>query len=360
MKQFPDRLASLDILRGLTLFLLVFLQPVACAVLPLWDSAVARFLLFQLDHEVWEGFRFWDLIMPLFLFMSGTSIPFSFSKLRKDGYTKVAIYRKVLRRVAVLFLLGMVVQGNLLGFDPSAIYIYTNTLQAIALGYLIATVVVLECSRWAWGQAVAVVLLLAGYAIPMMVCGDYTPEGNLANRIDACVLGRFRGDPSYTWVLSSLTFGVTVVLGSLSGQIIKQGKQARRQTLVRLLVFGLATLLAGLLWSGSMPIVKRIWTGSMALFSGGLCILLLAAFYAWIDVLGHRRGLEWLKIYGMNSIAAYMLGEVVNFRSAVDSLSYGLSPLLGEAYGAWLTFGNFAIVFLILYCMYRSRYFLKV
>ena len=74
------RLSSLDILRGLDLFLLVFLQPVLLSVLSHFDCSWAKSILYQLDHEVWEGFRFWDLIMPLFLFMAGTSMPFAFSK----------------------------------------------------------------------------------------------------------------------------------------------------------------------------------------------------------------------------------------------------------------------------------------
>ena len=351
------RLASLDILRGFDLFLLVFLQPVACAVLWQIDAPAARAILFQLDHEAWAGFRAWDLVMPLFLFISGTSIPFSFSKMIAGG-GKAAIYRKVVKRFFVLFLLGMVVQGNLLGFDPHNIYIYTNTLQAIAAGYLITALIVLNCKQK--GQIIAAALLLAGYTVPMMLLGDYTPEGNFALRLDALVLGRFQGDPTYSWILSSLTFGVTVLLGAFAGQIIKNGKNHPSKAALRLLAIGIALVAAGLLWSLEMPIIKRIWTGSMTLFSGGLCFLLMWLFYWWIDIKGHSRGLNWLKIYGMNSIAAYMIGEVVNFRSAVQSVSYGLAPLLGDFYEAWLTFGNFAIVFALLLAMYRSGVFLKV
>ena len=80
------------------------------------DSSVMNAVLYQFDHEVWEGFRFWDLVMPLFLFMTGVSMPFSFSKYERVE-SRWFIYKKVLRRFAILFLLGMVVQGNLLGLD---------------------------------------------------------------------------------------------------------------------------------------------------------------------------------------------------------------------------------------------------
>ena len=357
MNTLTKRLASLDILRGFILFLLVFLQPVAWTLLQTIGTPWAQTLSYQLDHEVWAGFRFWDLVMPLFLFISGASMPFSFSKLMCEG-GKAAVYKKVTKRFFILWLLGIVVQGNLLGFNLDAIYLYNNTLQAIAAGYLVKALIITNCRLKA--QIATAAMLLVAYAIPMMLCGDYSPEGNLAGRIDAAVLSRFRGDPTYSWLLSSLTFGVTVWLGALAGQIIRQGKTEPTKTAVRLMYVGLGLTVAGLLWSLDMPIIKRIWSGSMTLFSGGLCFLTLALFYWWIDVKGHSRGLEWLKIYGMNSIVAYMLGEVVNFRSAVESVSHGLAPWLGDYYGAWLTLGNFSVIFLILYAMYHCRYFIKI
>lgn len=93
---------------------------------------------------------------------------------------------------------------------------------------------------------------------------------------------------------------------------------------------------------------------------GGLCFLLMALFYFVIDCIGFSFGLNWLKIYGMNPITAYLLGEVVSFRSIVSSLTYGLQQYLGDYWSAWLTFGNFLILFFILYAMYRSRVFLRL
>lgn len=354
----PRRLVSLDLLRGFDLFLLVFLQPVLWGLLQRLDAPWAADLLWCLDHEVWEGFRPWDLVMPLFLFMSGVSMPFSLARYLRGEAPKSQAWHKVLRRFVVLFLLGMVVQGNLLGLDPDAIYIYTNTLQAIAAGYLVCALLLLHFS---WRrQIAAAAALLAAYAVPMTLLGDWTPEGNLACAIDAAVLGRFRGDPSYAWIICSLTFGVTVWLGAACGQIIRRAPKASARTALRLALTGLALVAAGWLWSFQMPVVKRIWTCSMTLLSGGYCFLLMALFYYVADVLGRRRGLEWLKIYGMNSIAAYMLGEVVDFRSAVHSVSYGLEQWLGDFYPVWLTLGNFLVIFFILRAMYRAGVFLKV
>lgn len=351
------RLASLDILRGFDLFLLVFFQPVLVALGRQADIPLLDPVLYQLDHCVWEGFRFWDLVMPLFLFMSGVAMPFSFAKY-KAGTDKFAVYRRIGKRFILLFVLGMAVQGNLLGFDFQHIYFYNNTLQAIASGYLIASVLLLHCNFRK--QLIAVSLLLLIYWIPMTFAGDFSPEGNFANRLDAYVLGRFRGDPSYSWIWSSLTFGVTVMLGTFAGQLMKCGNEHRGRTVGRLLLIGVALTGLGWLWGLQMPIIKRIWTCSMTLFSGGICFLLMGVFYYVVDYKGYSYGLNWLKIYGMNSIAAYILGEAVNFRSVAHSVFYGLENHLGAYYSVWLSFVNFFIVFMILRHLYKARIYLKI
>ncbi len=351
------RLLSLDILRGLDLFLLLFLQPVVVAIARAYDCPCLDPLLHQLDHEVWEGFRLWDLVMPLFLFMTGAAMPFSFSKYAVKDCPRGPLYRRIARRVIILFIFGMIVQGNLLGLDPQHIYIYTNTLQAIAIGYLIAAIIML-CG----GLRVRLLLtaaLLAVYTAGMLLGGDWTREGNFAYTVDLLVIGRFRGDPTYTWIWSSLTFGVTVMTGAFAGEIMRGATDKRKATL-KLLFCGIILTVAGLALSPIVPIIKRIWSTSMTLYSSGLCFLLMALFYWWIDCRGHSRGLRWLTVYGMNPITAYIIGEVINFRSIVVSLSYGLQPILGAYYPAWLTFGNALILLLILTYLYRRRIFLKV
>lgn len=350
------RLESLDLLRGLDLFMLVGLQPVivsACHA-----AGISHPLAGQLDHAVWEGFTAWDLVMPLFLFMTGAAIPFAMSRYLKPGASKADAWRRIGRRVAVLWLLGMIVQGNLLGLDPGRFYFYTNTLQAIAAGYLIAATTMLTVPR-RYHAAVAAGLL-ALMAIPMSLHGDFSPQGNLPYLIEEAVMGSDRGDSSYTWIWSSLGFGVTVMLGMLAGEIMKAADTPRPRKALRLVAFGGALLLAGWLWSFETPIVKRIWTGSMVLWSGGWCCLLMGAFYYIIDCRGTRLRAGWLNIYGMNSITAYMLGETINFRSIVHSLTFGLQPHIGPWYDTLLTAGNFAVLFLILAWMHRDRLYLRI
>lgn len=372
-KQPTGRLESLDILRGLDMFLLVFLQPVLLALGGLIDSPVFRAVLGQLDHAVWDGFLLWDLVMPLFLFMSGVAIPFAMSRYADGRSPKGDALIKIARRFVLLFLLGMVVQGNLLALDPHRIYIFTNTLQAIAVGYAVAALAQLYMSFRS--RTLLCVALLVIYWIPMAIVGDYTPQGNFAETIDRAVLGRFRDGVSYdesgvwhfadwynyTWIWSSLTFGATVLTGSLAGQIIRRYGARRLKAAAVLAIAGAALTVAGLVWGLWHPIIKRLWTSSMVLYSSGLCTLLLALAYYFVDCKGHGRGLRWLKIYGCNAIAAYIMGECINFRSVVNSLTYGLGHLMSpQAYEALLTLGNFSVVFLILLALYRLKIYIRI
>lgn len=366
-----NRLASLDILRGFDLFMLVFFQPVFVAFARHWkDVPVFSFLLHQLEHVKWEGFSAWDLVMPLFLFMVGAAMPFSFEKYRANP-DKRAIYKKITKRFVILFILGAVVQGDLLSLDLMQIRIYTNTLQAIAVGYVISAVLLLHLSRK--GQVVATLLLLTGYWALLTFLGDFTPDGNFAEAVDRAVLGRVRDGVTYaedgswsfsdnyryTWVLTSMVFGVTTMLGAFAGQIMKNGKDKRKNSQLLFTIGGVLLVSAWLL-SFQTPIIKKIWSASMTLWSGGLCFLLMALFYYIVDYKGWSKRLNWLKIYGMNSIVAYTLGMVINFRSAAHSLLWGLEKYTGDYYSAVLTFANFLILFLILQLMYKLRVFVKI
>lgn len=110
------RLDSLDILRGFVLFLLVFFQPVLMSLNGVVESPVFETVAYQFSHAQWEGIRFWDMVMPMFLFMTGIAMPFSFQKYKRSDSFK-PVYMRICRRVLLLWLLGMVVQGNLLALD---------------------------------------------------------------------------------------------------------------------------------------------------------------------------------------------------------------------------------------------------
>ena len=374
MKKINDdsRLLSLDVLRGLDLMMLVGLQPLLRVFLVELDNPLLNgTLLYQFDHAQWEGMRVWDFVMPLFLFMSGVTMPYSLPKYRtRNGDMKV--WARVLKRFFVLFALGMLVQGNVLALDLDRVYLYSNTLQAIAVGYLFTVPLVLYLKPWQ--QVVAIAVLLLVYSVPMHLWGDWSAQGNFACIVDKAILGRFRDGSviapdgtvlfaawyDYTWIWSSITFCCTVTLGSLAGHVTKNGNNDRPATARRLLLIGLMLLIAGLLSGILQPIIKRIWTASMVLYSAGWCYLLLALFYWWIDVKGHRKGWNWLLFYGCNAITAYIVGEVVNFRCIASSLFYGLEQYIGGWYPVFLTACNSLILFLLLWLMYGNKFFLQV
>lgn len=376
-KQQPQRLESLDILRGFDLFCLVGLEfimhPMAKAVNRPWFDK----FMWNFSHIQWEGFSTWDLVMPLFLFMAGVSMPFALSRY-KTNPDKTIVYRRILKRVILLWIFGMMCQGNLLALDPHRIYLYSNTLQAIAMGYLIAALLFLHTGIKT--QIVAAAGLLIAYWGAMQFItvdgyggGNYTADGNLAEWIDRAVLGRFRDRARledgfvvfapyyrYTWILSSLNFGVTVLTGLFAGYILKNKETEAAKKWQRLALIGIVMVAAGWLWHLQMPVIKKIWTSSMVLVSSGYCFLLMSLFYYLIDYKGHRKGLTWLKVYGMNSIVAYMIAMCINFQCIGQSLFFGLEQYIGSWYPVLIAASNATIIYFILWFMYKKNIFLKV
>ncbi|MGV8096131.1 MAG: acyltransferase family protein [Mangrovibacterium sp.] len=373
--QKTERLGSLDVLRGFDLFCLVFFQPVLRALGRAMDVTWMNAICSQFEHVQWEGFAFWDIIMPLFMFMAGASMPFAFAKYLRNG-SKTQLYKRILKRVLLLWIFGMMCQGNLLALDPNRIFFFSNTLQAIAVGYLIAAILLMHFNRS--GQVIITsVLLLTYWALLSFVKIDgwgganFGPDNNLAEYIDRVVLGRFRdgstvtetgidfGKYRYTWMLSSLNFGVTVMTGVFAGQIMKGGL-SKIKKVQWLAVAGILMVIAGQLWGLQMPIIKKIWTSSMTLHSSGICFLLMALFYYLVDYKNYGKYLDWLKIYGMNSILAYMLYEIIDFSSVSISFLYGTEQFLGNYYTVLVKLANVSVIFFILRQMYRSGKFLKV
>ena len=373
--QKSERLGSLDVLRGFDLFCLVFFQPVLRSLGRAMDVPWLNAVCSQFEHVQWEGFAFWDIIMPLFMFMAGVSMPFAFAKhLRSES--KLQLYKRILKRVLLLWLFGIMCQGNLLSFDASRIYFYSNTLQAIAMGYLISAVLLIHFQQK--GQLVITSgLLLLYWALLTFVQkngfggGNFTPDLNLAEYVDRTVLGRFRdgskitevgldfGRYRYTWIVSSLNFGVTVMTGVFAGQLLK-GNLPKIKKLRYLLLVGVAMVVAGQLWGLQMPVIKKIWTSSMTLFSSGICFLLMALFYYLVDYKNYGKYFNWLKIYGMNSILAYMLYEILDFSSTTQSVFHGMEQFMGNYYLTLIKLANVSIIFFILWLMYRRGKFLKV
>jgi predicted acyltransferase len=358
------RVVSVDALRGFDMFWIIGGGTIFHGLHKAVQNPATEWIARQLSHVKWEGFRPWDLIMPLFLFIVGVAMPFAFNKRLARGDSKRKLYLHIVQRTLILFVLGMIAQGHLLSYDLQKIHFYSNTLQAIAAGYLIAAVVMLNL-RLVWQGVTTAVLLLLFWALMMLVpvpghvAGVLTEDGNLAIYLDKLILGRFQDGTSYTWILSSMTFGCTVMLGVMAGHLLRSDKSGMTKTLW-LLTAAVACLVLGLIWNIWFPIIKHLWTSSFVLYSAGWCYLLLALFYVVIDVWGFRKWAFGFVVIGMNAIAVYMVTRVFNFQQIGNIFVDGLDKWCGN----WNPFihatAGFAVLWLILWWMYRKRTFIRI
>jgi predicted acyltransferase len=364
----PERVLAIDALRGFDMFWIAgpdLGHWLVTSVLVLCIGPLPEWLGYQLDHPKWLGFSAWDMIMPLFLFIVGAAMPFSIQRRIDAGDGRSAIYLRALRRAAILWFLGMISQGHLLDWQWSRLHFYCNTLQSIAAGYLIATVTMVELRQprfqalTAIGLLVVYWLLMALVPVPGLGSGHYDPDGNLALWIDKAVMGAHQDQTHYTWILSSLGFGATVLIGVLAGTLLRSPLPPI--TRLRILVLaGLACLATGWGWSFAMPIIKHLWTSSMVLWAGGWSLLLLAAFYALIDVLGWRRWSWVFVVIGANAILAYMAQPLFDLRHLGEHLFGKLCDHLGAGREAGLAALTYVLLWLVLWGLYRARIFIRI
>ena len=371
----PARLVSLDALRGFDMFWIIGGEVVFTALAKASNNSFLNAIAVQMDHVEWEGFRFYDLIMPLFLFMVGMSIPFSLSKRMASGESHKSIYLHTLKRAAILFVLGMVCQCNLLALDLSKLFVIHDTLQSIAIGYLFSVIIFTKLNLkfqliLTSGLLLLYWAILQFVAVPGYEAGLMTPEINIAKYVEHAVFGQFDDAPSaYTWFLGSLGFVATVMTGVFASTIIRSDKVNFKwmtspnpliHKTVALVATGLALVIAGQLANVWFPIIKHIWNPSFVLFASGLSFLLMALFYYIIDVKGYQRWAFWLKVIGINSIAIYMAVHLIDFSDIAQNLVFGFEQYLNEYYAVLKAIVRLAIEYGILYYLYKKGTFIKV
>ncbi len=357
------RLASLDALRGFDMFWITggtaILLGLGKAIQRPWFDA----FLEQFEHVPWQGLHFYDLIWPLFMFVMGAAIPFSITRRRSAGATDRSLLLHATRRALIMFGLGTITQGNLLLVDLSKFRPCYSVLHGLAAGYLIAVVVVLKVKE-TWHAATIGVFLLAYWAMIMLIpvpgfgSGILTPQENVATFVDKAVLGRFHYGEN-TWFLSYLGFGASVLLGVLAGQILMNANSPGLK-IYKLVRAGAVSLTAGLLWSVWFPVIKLLWTSSYVLIAGGLSFFVLALFYWIVDVRGYRAWAFGFAVIGMNSIAVYFATQVFDFRLVSNEFVGHLLPHLGKWDRLVEAAAAFAVVWLILYWMYRKQEFIRI
>ena len=304
------RLFCLDALRGLDMAFLAWVNGLAVAVLGCFEGSPA-WLREQFSHPPWGGFTAHDQIMPCFIFMCGAAVPLALGRFVAGGRPTRGFFVHVARRFAMLWVLGMFVGGALTSLDVMQIKPYSNTLQAIAAGYVVAALVFLVRARWLRFAIPFALALL--YTALLCRFGDMTPAGNFANKVEMWCVGAL-GFPegakayatgNYTWFLTTLMFGAMTVWGMNCTEIVRSGLPKWRKAGA---LFAFSALLTAVGWVSQawVPCVKQIYTISFTCRSMGLCVALLAALYVVTDIWRLRRGWWLFTLFGQFSLTAYL------------------------------------------------------
>ena len=416
------RLMSLDVFRGATIAAMMLVNNPGS-----WNA-----LYKPLDHAEWHGWTFTDLIFPFFLWIVGVAMPLSMSCRLEQGQSRTELFLHALRRSAIIFGLGLFlncfsyfINGSLFrdGFSAWLHEFATNVripgvLQRIGICYLVASIILLRTGIR--GQLIALVSLLAGYWVLMMCVpvsghtGSLEMEGNLAQYIDNLVLngpviGTHVWKGGKTWdpegifstipAIATCLFGVMtghLLRGGLSGDTLKGGHQTGNlkgghltpeAKTAWLFVGGNLLLLAGVVMDVWLPINKKLWTSSYAVFMAGMAMNCFGVCYWLVDVQGWRKWAKPFAIYGMNAIVMFMLAGIsgrilleVKVHNAVGETVALKTFLFDKLCAPWASsdtapfFGFLAspknaslmwaimyvvALYLVAYGMYRKKWFVK-
>jgi predicted acyltransferase len=363
----PERLVSLDAFRGFTMLAMVSAGLGTAHLMnhPTWGCVAD-----QLEHRDWIGCTAWDLIQPAFMFIVGVAMPFSFAQRRQRGESWGWQFLHVLKRAALLIAIGVFLDC----FGSGKIVVqFIRVLQQIAIGYVLAFLVL---HRGPIVQAMTAAIILVAHAAAYILyaqdggCWPWEQGYNLGTHLD-WVLGLPLSTGGYA-TLNALSSTATILFGVLAGELLRGPLPPLKKVLI-LYVAGVGGILAGLLLSPVVPLVKRIWTSSFALYAGGWTCLMLATFYGIIDGLKFRRWTLPLVVVGMNSIAMYVISQM--FKPVIRQ---GLRPFLPPIHWAFEKTGVYspsdvplvtpvllAVLVMVVewgvcYWLYRRRIFFKV
>lgn len=390
----PDpvaRLVSLDAYRG---FVMICLAAngfgIAKTATKYPDSPLWKWLYYHFEHVPWVGCGFWDLIQPSFMFMVGVSLPYSYAKRSEAGDSTWKLLSHVLIRSAVLILLGIFLSS---AGATTTNYTFMNVLTQIGLGYPFLFLLwrrgfdtqlrisaVILCAYWAWFALTPVAgaefdfekvglpknwVYLSGFAAHWQKCA------NPAATFDLWFLNLFPRTEPFLFnkggyqTLNFIPSLVTMTFGLMAGEHIKASSN-RLKTLVNLVGSGLVLFVIGwgLDFLGICPLVKRIWTPSWTLYSTGLTLMMLSAFYAVIDVVGWRWWAFPLVVAGMNSMALYIMSQLLKGWTADTLLRHfgqDLFKFWGDAYEPIVRANLVLLTFwLFVWWLYRQRIFFRI
>lgn len=369
MENNGKRLLSIDAFRGLDMLLIMGLSTLIVRICELFPGGADCWLASQMHHVAWNGLAIMDMVFPLFLFIAGLSFPFSYAKQVEKGRTSRQIHRKIFVRCILLILLGIVYNGF---FDLRFPQRYASVLGRIGLAWMFAALLFVHF-RPKVRIAIAL-LLLVGYGLLITLVpapdapagsGPLTQDGCLNGYIDRLLLpGRLHGgnfDPE--GLLGVLPATVTAMLGMFTGEFIRLPEEqvcGRRKTLW-MLGAAVVLIVAGLIWSLSLPINKKLWTSTFVLVVGGISVAAYAVVYYIVEVKGRSGWTFPLRVVGLNSITIYLMQRMVPVKEVTGFFLGGTAGLLPETWGAvLLAAGYLAVCWLFLFFLYKHKVFLKI
>ena len=368
MKEKSKRLLSIDALRGFDMFFIsggaafIFLLPKDT------NWAWAELIKAQLKHPAWNGFTFYDVIMPLFLFISGVSLSFSLSRHLKKHTSKTDLYKKAFKRMIILILLGIIYKNAPIPlFDPSEIR-FGSVLGRIGIATFVTALLYLNFSKtqrlyWVIGILTAYYGALYLIPVPGFGAGDLSFEGNLVGWIDRSVMPGILRQGTYDELalLTQLPALCLTVLGAWAGDVLREQNDNNNKKFLNLVIIGTSIIVVGLIWSIHFPINKHLWTSSFILLTGGLSFLILALFFWLIDIRGYRKWAFFFKVIGMNSLTIYFAYSFIDFTYTSNRIFGGLlSPIDEKWHAALISIGALGLVWIFLYILYRNKLFIKI
>ena len=361
------RLYSLDALRGFDMFWIMGASGVFSNLAKITGSPIWIGFANQLTHPVWNGFRMYDLIFPLFLFMAGVSTPFSIDSQRRRGKTREQLLLRVIKRGLILVLLG-IFYNNGLKLMPLEEIRFPSVLGRIGLAYMFANIIYLYASKtfqyiWFIGILIGYWLIFKFTSAPGFAPGDLTMEGNFASYIDRLIIpGKLlRGIHDPEGLFSTIPAISTGLLGIFTGNLLRAEKFEPTRKALIMALSGIILIGMAQLWNLDFPINKNLWTSSFVFHTGGISLLFMSLFYYIIDVLGYQKWAFFFKVIGMNSILIYISGAFINWGYTTNAFFGWLGQLVGEPYNVVVLSACVIFVkWLFLYLLYKKKIFLRV
>jgi len=351
------RLISLDAFRGWTMFWIVGGEALVVGLKALAPNAITNGLVYELSHTDWQGLRFYDMIWPSFMLMTGMSVPLSYVK-RSLIQTHHQIFMRVLRRFAVLFLLGSLRES--ISFNHPYLIELSSALQPIAVAYLSAFLLVRKSWRVQAGVAIGILvfyaLLLAFVPAPGVPAGSYARDSNLVLWTDLATVGRVLPEHWGT-VICTLPTISTTILGMLIGELLMTARPAAYKMKIIGLV-GVSCVALGWALNPVIPIIMKIWTTSYGLATAGWACLMFLPLYFVIDVRGYRKCAFPFVIFGVNAVAIYMSQSIIPWHKTVAIFTSPLKPTLGSVEPLLEAIIVLGVEWSVLYWMYTRKIFL--